>query len=283
MRGDRTAARAGGCGLGAWAAFGLLTAVVVGHDGRPLPVDRALLSWSVGHRPDVALAFARGVTATGTGVVPFVLAAVAGVVAGRTPRQRTLAVALCLGCLGAGQALRYGVMTLVARPRPPLTDWQTHASGWAFPSGHTTTSALAAGLLIVALRVRGARGGAPLAVAAGAWAALVGLTRVYLGVHWFSDVVGGWLFAAGWLGVCLYALARRRPGAEPFHGVTAAGGGTGSGPPRPPGPAGPEGPAQQRTTGMAQHRTAGATQGRTAGTAQHRTAGATQARTAGAA
>ncbi|MFI5963203.1 phosphatase PAP2 family protein [Streptomyces asoensis] len=269
MRGDRTAARAGGCALGAWAAFGLLTAVVVGHDGRPLPLDRALLLWSVGHRPDVALAFARGVTATGTGVVPFVLAAVAGVVAGRTPRQRALAVALCLGCLGAGQALRYGVMTLVARPRPPLTDWQTHASGWAFPSGHTTTSALAAGLLIVALRVRGARGGAPLAVAAGAWAALVGLTRVYLGVHWFSDVVDGWLFAAGWLGVCLYAVARR-PGAEPFHGVTAAGGDTGSGPPRTPRP---PGPAQPRTAGTAQHRTAGAAQVRTMGAAQGRTAG----------
>ncbi|MEU5764696.1 phosphatase PAP2 family protein [Streptomyces asoensis] len=267
MRGTRTAALAVGCGLGAWAAFGLLTAVVVGHDGRPLPVDRALLSWSVGHRPDVAVAFARGLTATGTGVVPYVLAVLAGIVAGRTPRRRALAVALCLGCLGAGQALRYGVMTLVARPRPPLMDWQTHASGWAFPSGHTTTSALTAGLLIIALRVRGARGGVPFTVAVGAWAAAVGLTRVYLGVHWFTDVVGGWLFAVGWLGVFLYA-AVRGAGAEPFRGVTATDGDTGSGPTGPTGPAGPAGTTECRTAATAQVRTTARAQHRTAATAQ---------------
>ncbi len=155
----------------------------------------------------MALAFARGLTATGTGAVPFALAALAGIIAGRTPQQRALAVALCLACLGAGQALRYAVMALVARPRPPLTDWETHASGWAFPSGHTTTAALTAGLLIIAVHVRGPRGRTPFALVIGGWGALVGLTRVYLGVHWFTDVVGGWLFALGWLGVCLCAVA----------------------------------------------------------------------------
>ncbi|MFJ4789933.1 phosphatase PAP2 family protein [Streptomyces sp. NPDC088794] len=202
---------AGGCGLGAWAAFGAMTMVVVGRDNRPLFADADLLSWSVGHRPDVVVAFARGLTATGTGVVPFTLAAVAGLVAGRTPRQRGLAVVLCLTCLGAGQTLRYAVMTLVARPRPPRADWDTHASGWAFPSGHTTTAALTAGLLIIAVSVRGRRGRAPLVMVIGGWGMPVGLTRVYLGVHWFTDVIGGWLFALGWLGLCLYAVTRWLP------------------------------------------------------------------------
>jgi undecaprenyl-diphosphatase len=98
-------------------------------------------------------------------------------------------------------------MTLVARPRPPQADWATHASGGAFPSGHTTTAALTAGLLIIAVRVRGPRAKAPLTLIIGGWGALVGLTRVYLGVHWFTDVVGGWLFALGWLGVCLCAVS----------------------------------------------------------------------------
>jgi len=202
---------AGGCGLGAWTAFGMLTMVVVGRDGKPLFADSDLLSWSVGHRPDVVVAFARGLTATGTGVVPFALAAVAGLIAGRTPRQRGPAVALCLACLGAGQALRYTVMTLVARPRPPRADWDTHASGWAFPSGHTTTAALTAGLLIIAVSGWGRRGRAPLVMVIGGWGMSIGLTRVYLGVHWFTDVIGGWLFALGRLGLCLYAVTRRLP------------------------------------------------------------------------
>ncbi|MCX4856133.1 phosphatase PAP2 family protein [Streptomyces canus] len=205
-RGD-VAELAGSCGLGAWTAFGVLTMVVIGHDGAPLFTDGDLLTWSVGHRPDVAVAFTRGLTATGTGVIPYVLAALAGIIVGRTLRQRALAAALCLACLGTGQILRYAVMALVARPRPPRTDWQTHASGWAFPSGHATTAALATGLLIIAVLVRSPRGKTPLALVIGIWGALVGLTRIYLGVHWFTDVVGGWLFALGWLGVCLCAVA----------------------------------------------------------------------------
>ncbi|MES9525149.1 phosphatase PAP2 family protein [Streptomyces capoamus] len=211
MKRGEAAELAGSCGLGAWTAFGVLTMVVVGHDGTPLFADAGLLSWSVGHRPDVAVALARWLTDTGTGAVPYALAVLAALIAGRTPRQRTLAVALCLGCLGAGQALRYAVMALVTRPRPPLTHWAAHASGWAFPSGHTTTAALTAGLLIIAIRIRGPRGRTVLTLVIGGWGALVGLTRVYLGVHWFTDVVGGWLFALGWLGLYLSAVARWLP------------------------------------------------------------------------
>ncbi|WP_405823866.1 phosphatase PAP2 family protein [Streptomyces sp. NBC_01390] len=240
MRRGDLADLAGSCGLGAWTAFGVLTMVVVGHDGVPLFADADLSSWSVAHRPDVAVAFARGLTATGTGAVPFALAALAGVVAGRTLRQRALAVALCLACLGAGQTLRYAAMSFVARPRPAPADWQTHASGWAFPSGHATTAALTAGLLIVAVHLRGPRGRTGLTLAIGGWGALVGLTRVYLGVHWFTDVVGGWLFAFGWLGICLWAVARWLPERLTFRMTDA-----GTEPAR--GTAGPMGTAASRT------------------------------------
>ncbi|MFG2310423.1 phosphatase PAP2 family protein [Streptomyces sp. NPDC048566] len=207
MSRSRLAASAGLWWLGAWTALGALTAVVLVHRGAPLFTDAGLLSWSVHHRPTVAVAVGRGITATGTGVFPYLLAVSAGLLAGRTRRRRWYAVLLCVACLALGQALRAGLMTLVARPRPPGMFWETSASGWAFPSGHTTTSAVAAGLLVIALRARRPSGGRVLVVAVACWAVLVGLTRVYLGVHWSTDVVGGWLFALGWLGLCRAATA----------------------------------------------------------------------------
>ncbi|MFI6121998.1 phosphatase PAP2 family protein [Streptomyces sp. NPDC051064] len=210
MNRTTVAALAGSVGLGALVAFGVLAKFLV-DDGAPLAADSGLLAWSVAHRPDTAVALARGLTATGTGVVPYLLAVLAGIVAGRTPGHRMSAAGLAVLCLASGQAVRYGAMTLVARPRPPWAAWETHASGWAFPSGHTTTAALTAGLLVLAICLRAPRGRTLLALAAGCWGALVGLTRVYLGVHWFTDVIGGWLLGVGWLGLCLCAAARWLP------------------------------------------------------------------------
>jgi undecaprenyl-diphosphatase len=202
---------AGSTAVGSLVAFVLLTLIVTGQDGAPLFGDQDLNAWSAHHRPPVALALARGLTYTGTGVLPYAMAALAGVALGRTARQRTLFALGCVGCLAAAQAVRYGVMSLVARPRPATLEWATRASGWSFPSGHTTTSAIAGGLLALAVLARAPRGGRALAALLACWAVLVGLTRVYLGVHWFSDVLGGWLFALCWLSLGVYTLARIAP------------------------------------------------------------------------
>ncbi|WP_406341357.1 phosphatase PAP2 family protein [Streptomyces sp. NBC_00648] len=197
--------------------FVLLTVAVTVRDGAPLPGDRASHAWASAHRPPVALATARAITATGTGALPYLLAVGAGLLAGRDARQRLCAAAGALAVLALGQAVRYGVMNAVARPRPAMADWATHASGHSFPSGHATTAALTAGLLVWGVTARSRSASAHLT--AGLillWGAAVGLSRVYLGVHWLTDVLGGWLFAAVWLTLGTLVTARHVP-AEMRH------------------------------------------------------------------
>ncbi|WP_328676825.1 phosphatase PAP2 family protein [Streptomyces sp. NBC_00322] len=208
---------AGWLALTAAALFALLTMCVVRAPHHLLPADTSLHRWSVEHRPVAASAVARALTHTGTGVIPYALLLLAGMFAGRTTRQRALTNAALLACLGAGQALRYAAMALIARPRPAIGDWATHASGWSFPSGHTTTAAMTAGLLIAALYLRGLRVPRTAVLLIGLWGAAVGLTRVYLGVHWFTDVIGSWLFATAWLSLLasayLWRAGDQRPAA----------------------------------------------------------------------
>nr|WP_234025103.1 phosphatase PAP2 family protein [Streptomyces sp. SID8354] len=105
-------------------------------------------------------------------------------------------------------------MELLARPRPPHADWAAHASGHSFPSGHATTAALAAGILAWGVLRRAHPGtGRFWCALLALWALGVGLTRVYLSVHWAGDVLAGWLLAAALLPLALLLdpLAVPRP------------------------------------------------------------------------
>jgi undecaprenyl-diphosphatase len=117
---------------------------------------------------------------------------------GRRPETIVLALGLAVSA-ALGQALKL----VFARPRPHLLPWLTVAEGWSFPSGHTLNAVTLAGLLawLIGRRASGWRRVA-FDVAVGLWAALVGLSRVYLGVHYPSDVLaslaaGGFYLLAG--------------------------------------------------------------------------------------
>lgn len=117
--------------------------------------------------------------------------------------SRLLACWIALTTL-VGTLISQGVKAAVGRERPTWPDPVDSAHYAAFPSGHAMAATVAVGLLLWLLRRHGASG--PLwgvAVAVGVVSVLgVGFTRVWLGVHWSSDVAAGWLF-----GACLVALS----------------------------------------------------------------------------
>ncbi|MFC8177116.1 phosphatase PAP2 family protein [Streptomyces sp. NPDC057325] len=107
--------------------------------------------------------------------------------------------------------LQQGLKALVGRERPQWPDPVDRAHYAAFPSGHAMTAAVVCGLLlwVLALHWRDEwRGWAALASAAVVSVLGVGWTRAYLGVHWPSDIVEGWLL--GWFCVSVAVLAHRR-------------------------------------------------------------------------
>jgi undecaprenyl-diphosphatase len=186
--------------------FGLLTAAVL-HTSttRPaLQVDDDVLDFVVRHRSGVLTALARTLTFLGSSPVLYALLVV-GVIIGRV-RRHVLLPLLCLLWFAAGQLVRTGINQAIARPRPPAELHLTGASGYAFPSGHTTSATIGYGLaaLLVGSYLRGhrrgrRRAGTTAGVIAVVLAVGVGWSRVYLAVHWPTDVAGGWTLGIAWL------------------------------------------------------------------------------------
>ncbi|MGW0081059.1 phosphatase PAP2 family protein [Streptomyces sp. NPDC003393] len=103
-----------------------------------------------------------------------------------------------VGACALTAVLQQGLKAAVGRPRPAWPDPVDSAHYAAFPSGHAMTATVVCGLLLWLLRREGVTGtlwGAAVALAVLSVVG-VGLTRVWLGVHWPSDVLGGWLLGA---------------------------------------------------------------------------------------
>jgi membrane-associated phospholipid phosphatase len=174
----------------ALALAGLVVVISRARRGRPGRFDRAVIGMIQNRRRPAGVRAARAVSALAEPrfvVLPMTVAAVA--VARRDGWRRALVP--CLTVTG-GAAVRRRMSRAIARPRPPAAVWLTEPAGFSMPSKHTSLAALAAGTCAAA----GGLGshGAVLLAAAG-----VGASRVYLGVHWPTDVLAAWLFAEAWL------------------------------------------------------------------------------------
>ncbi|NOT06653.1 MAG: phosphatase PAP2 family protein [Gemmatimonadales bacterium] len=134
-------------------------------------------------------------------------------------RGRRAALGYFLSAL-TGWAL-YGVLKAVfARPRPSVVPRLDGAGWWSFPSGHAMSSAIIFGLAVILLtdttayprRVVWIRG------VVFAFILAVAFSRVYLGVHYPSDVVAGVLAGAGWTSATRALMDRQAPQSPPPSG-----------------------------------------------------------------
>ncbi|MFI6559074.1 phosphatase PAP2 family protein [Streptomyces sp. NPDC050534] len=119
-----------------------------------------------------------------------------------------LAAAVIVGAL-----LQQGLKAAVDRPRPVWRDPVDSAHYASFPSGHAMTATIVCGLLLWLLHRYGpGRALWRTALAVGLVSVLgVGLTRVWLGVHWSSDVLGGWLLGATVVALAVAVHRRQQP------------------------------------------------------------------------
>jgi undecaprenyl-diphosphatase len=180
-----------------WAFGALLQDVIAGDESTRF--DAPITQWFVAHREPWLTTTMLVVTHLGSSNVLLPLILVVGVALRR--RGRSWAPLGLLVAAYAGSVALYDVIKpLVARPRPAIGALVATATGYAFPSGHATQAAAVYGaLIIVCLRPASAARFAQAAAAAVVAVLLVGVSRVYLGVHWATDVLAGWALGTLWL------------------------------------------------------------------------------------
>ena len=199
--------------LGLWALSGLTEGVL---EGETLRFDRAVLHWIDGRATPWLDVVALQVTALGDTLVVLVIATIAGTLlwlVGQRGHAALIAVAV------GGAWVAVPVLKLVFdRPRPQLSEWRAlYAAASSYPSGHATMAMV---LLVVLAYIihRLAADRRPVRIAALLVAALlvllVGLSRLYLGVHYPTDVLAGYAVGFAWAVFCALGveiLSRRRP------------------------------------------------------------------------
>jgi undecaprenyl-diphosphatase len=180
-----------------------LAMLVLGRGSLDRNIYQAL--YSGGH--PALIAVSRFFTALGDPTVLVVGGFLAGAWLWREGRGRLAAGLLLVILVGRGltEAQKYWI----ARARPDLEPHLVLVKTWSFPSGHATSSMIFYLTLALAVAPRGwrriAAGGAILL------SLLIGVSRVVLGVHWPSDVIGGWCFGLLW------ALVTLRPAERLFR------------------------------------------------------------------
>jgi len=202
---------------GLW-VFAGVTEDVIHHD--PLTqFDVALLDWLHARATATGYAVFNAISLLGSPVTLTILAlAVALLLAAR---REWIVLAGWLAAFAGGGLLDVVLKLVIRRPRPPGAAAFLQHFSWSFPSGHAMASLIGYGMLAYVLTLLWIhRRSAQIAVVLGAALLIIaiGFSRLYLGVHYFSDVVGGYAAGVLWLSACISGLevaCRWRAGLPP--------------------------------------------------------------------
>ncbi|MEH1098843.1 phosphatase PAP2 family protein [Micromonospora sp. CPCC 205561] len=203
--------------LGAGVGFGVLLVLVRTRWSPLYDVDHGVAAWLndliAPHGPLVTVLNALTDLGGRAVIIWLVSVAVLGLLIRKQGRLAVFLIVTGVGALVLDPALK----TLVDRLRPKVEVPIGTYAGDSFPSGHALGSMVAYGaLLLVFLPAMSRRWRKPAIALVAVVVFLIGLTRIALGVHFLSDVLGAWLLGAAWLGVTAYAfrlwrLERGRP------------------------------------------------------------------------
>ena len=129
-------------------------------------------------------------------------------------RKRFAGLISLLASVGGGILLNMALKNIFLRPRPDFVNAFYHETGYSFPSGHSMMSVLFYGMtaFLLASQLKTWKWRVWLGTSAFTLALLIGVSRLALGVHFLTDVLGGWGAGAAWLMTCviIYQLADSR-------------------------------------------------------------------------
>jgi membrane-associated phospholipid phosphatase len=230
-----TATRTAGLLAGMLAASILLfskLAIDVARGEPTVFLDRAIARWLHSHATGFATELLSAVTQLGGATVLLAVTLVAAVAL--LMRRRGAYAALMGAALAGGEGLNVALKAAFERPRPSFSDPIATAGGFSFPSGHAMVSLTVYGALavIVAAGAKSRRAQISILAAAAGLVLTIGFSRLYLGVHYVSDVLAAYGAGLAWLTLCGLTLlgvsrlraarAEVRVAAEPTTGGSSA-------------------------------------------------------------
>ena len=191
-------------GVAAVSTFAAFASLVTG--GFTQAFDEKTLQWLEAQRSPVMDRVMLEISALGTGAVLLVLVLVASVFLWLTKHHWSVYI-LLMGVFG-GQLVNRLLKTSFERPRPSVVEWATDVSSLSFPSGHAMSAAIVystVAYLAARLQKRRWARWATLFLAA-VIIGLISISRMYLGVHYPSDILAGTIVGLSWAAFCMATL-----------------------------------------------------------------------------